>query len=54
MYAVFLDDGLYDVYYSEDEANRVADNLIEDLEEECRKDSVYVKKLTDEEMKLFS
>ena len=52
-YAVFIDDGLDEIFNSKDEAKKYAANVRADLRSEGRHGSCYIKKLTKDEMEMF-
>ena len=52
-YAVFVDDGLNEVYDSKDEAKSCAAEIRSKLRSEGCKDSCYFKKLTREQEKML-
>jgi len=52
-YAVFIDDGLDEIFNSKDKAKEYAANVRVDLRSEGRHDSCYIKKLTKDEMEMF-
>lgn len=52
-YAVFIDDGLDEIFNSKDEAKEYAANVRADLRSEGRQISCYIKKLTKDEMEMF-
>ena len=53
-YAVFIDDGLNEVFDSKDEAKSYAAKARSKLRAEGCKDSCYIKKLTREQEKMLS
>ena len=52
-YAVFVDDGLYDVFDNKEKAKACAAKERAALRAEGRKDSCFVKKMTKEEERAF-
>lgn len=52
-YAVFVDDGLDEIFNSKYEAKEYAANVRADFRSDCCHDSCYIKKLTKDEMEMF-